>query len=107
MKNLSSPRHNHGHPDAVCPSRRCGCRREAARTGEDNLVRPFHVNVPEERLTDLRKRIVATRWPEKETVTDASQGVQLVDDAGTRALLGNRLRLAQVRGEAERPIRNS
>jgi pimeloyl-ACP methyl ester carboxylesterase len=45
--------------------------------GEDNLIRSFHVNVPEEQLTDLRKRIVATRWPEKETVTDASQGVQL------------------------------
>ena len=45
--------------------------------GEDNLIRFFHVNVPEEQLTDLRKRIVATRWPEKETVTDASQGVQL------------------------------
>ncbi len=45
--------------------------------GEDNSIRPFHVNIPEEQLTDLRKRIVATRWPEKETVTDASQGVQL------------------------------
>jgi pimeloyl-ACP methyl ester carboxylesterase len=45
--------------------------------GEDNLIRSFHVNVPEEQLTDLRKRIVATRWPEKERVTDASQGVQL------------------------------
>jgi pimeloyl-ACP methyl ester carboxylesterase len=45
--------------------------------GEDNLIRSFHVNVPEEQLTDLRQRIVATRWPEKETVTDASQGVQL------------------------------
>ena len=45
--------------------------------GEDNLIRSFHVNVPEEQLTDLRKRIIATRWPEKETVTDASQGVQL------------------------------
>jgi pimeloyl-ACP methyl ester carboxylesterase len=45
--------------------------------GEDNLIRSFHVNFPEEQLTDLRKRIVATRWPEKETVTDASQGVQL------------------------------
>ncbi len=48
-----------------------------AAAGEDNLIRSFHVNVPEEQLTDLRKRIAATRWPEKETVTDASQGVQL------------------------------
>jgi pimeloyl-ACP methyl ester carboxylesterase len=41
-------------------------------------IRPFpKVNVPETELTDLRKRINATRWPERETVTDASQGVQL------------------------------
>src|SRR5215211_696978 len=40
-------------------------------------VRPFHVEVPEEVLVELRRRIAATRWPEKETVTDASQGVQL------------------------------
>jgi pimeloyl-ACP methyl ester carboxylesterase len=45
--------------------------------GEDNLIRSFQVNVPEEQLTDLRKRVGATRWPEKETVMDASQGVQL------------------------------
>jgi pimeloyl-ACP methyl ester carboxylesterase len=35
------------------------------------------VNIPEADLTDLRRRLNATRWPEKETVTDASQGVQL------------------------------
>jgi pimeloyl-ACP methyl ester carboxylesterase len=40
-------------------------------------IRPLDVNVPEEELTELRRRINATRWPEKETVTDASQGVQL------------------------------
>ena len=40
-------------------------------------IRPFHVNVPEAELTELRRRINATRWPERETVTDASQGVQL------------------------------
>jgi pimeloyl-ACP methyl ester carboxylesterase len=40
-------------------------------------VRPFHINVPEEALVDLRRRINATKWPERETVTDASQGVQL------------------------------
>jgi pimeloyl-ACP methyl ester carboxylesterase len=43
-----------------------------------NAIRPFHVNdVPEADLTDLRRRINATKWPERETVTDASQGVQL------------------------------
>ena len=40
-------------------------------------IRPFQVNVPEEELTDLRRRINATKWPERETVTDSSQGVQL------------------------------
>src|SRR5256886_12720705 len=42
-----------------------------------NAIRPFHVNIPEAELTDLRRRIVATRLPERETVTDFSQGVQL------------------------------
>jgi pimeloyl-ACP methyl ester carboxylesterase len=40
-------------------------------------IRPFHVNVPEAELTELRRRIDATRWPERELVTDISQGVQL------------------------------
>jgi pimeloyl-ACP methyl ester carboxylesterase len=44
---------------------------------EDTAVRPFHIDVPEEALIDLRRRIAATRWPERETVTDALQGVQL------------------------------
>jgi pimeloyl-ACP methyl ester carboxylesterase len=40
-------------------------------------IRPFHVDIPEEALEDLRRRIAATNWPEKETVTDQSQGVPL------------------------------
>jgi pimeloyl-ACP methyl ester carboxylesterase len=40
-------------------------------------VRPFQVTFPDEALDDLRRRIVATRWPSKELVTDRSQGVQL------------------------------
>ena len=44
---------------------------------DPNAIRPFHVNVPKAELTDLRRRISATKWPERETVTDASQGVQL------------------------------
>jgi hypothetical protein len=43
----------------------------------EDAVRPFHVNFPETELTELRRRINATKWPERETVTDASQGVQL------------------------------
>jgi len=46
-------------------------------TIEDNAIRPFHINIPEEELVELRRRIAATRWPEQETVTDQSQGVQL------------------------------
>jgi Epoxide hydrolase N terminus len=40
-------------------------------------IRPFTVEVPEAELAELRRRINATRWPERETVDDASQGVQL------------------------------
>jgi pimeloyl-ACP methyl ester carboxylesterase len=40
-------------------------------------IRPFHVDVPDEALEDLRRRIAATRWPSKELVPDRSQGVQL------------------------------
>jgi pimeloyl-ACP methyl ester carboxylesterase len=40
-------------------------------------IRPFHVDVPEEELTELRRRIAATRWPSRELVDDRSQGVQL------------------------------
>jgi pimeloyl-ACP methyl ester carboxylesterase len=40
-------------------------------------IRPFRVNVPEAEITELRNRIKATRWPDRETVTDQSQGVQL------------------------------
>jgi pimeloyl-ACP methyl ester carboxylesterase len=47
-------------------------------TREDlNEIRPFHVHVPEAHLVELRRRINATKWPERETVPDASQGVQL------------------------------
>jgi pimeloyl-ACP methyl ester carboxylesterase len=40
-------------------------------------IRPFHVSFPDEALADLHRRIAATKWPTKELVTDASQGVQL------------------------------
>src|SRR5882724_8682067 len=53
-------------------------------TDDKNAIRPFHVNdVAEAELAELRRRINATKWPERETVTDASQGVQL---ATTQAL---------------------
>jgi pimeloyl-ACP methyl ester carboxylesterase len=42
-----------------------------------NEIRPFHVDIPDEALDDLRRRIAAVRWPSKELVADRSQGVQL------------------------------
>jgi pimeloyl-ACP methyl ester carboxylesterase len=49
----------------------------ARAAAEDGSIRPFHINIPEQQLVDLRRRVLATRWPERETVTDRSQGVQL------------------------------
>ena len=43
----------------------------------ETAIRPFHVAFPDEDLADLRQRILATRWPEQETVSDTSQGVKL------------------------------
>ncbi|HUJ82025.1 MAG TPA: epoxide hydrolase N-terminal domain-containing protein, partial [Candidatus Acidoferrales bacterium] len=51
-----------------------------AKTGaaaDDSSIRPFHVNFPDADLADLRRRVSATKWPERELVTDATQGVQL------------------------------
>ena len=45
--------------------------------GQTNIIRPFHIHISDAALADLRQRIAATRWPEKETVADESQGVQL------------------------------
>ncbi|MBA8903331.1 pimeloyl-ACP methyl ester carboxylesterase [Phyllobacterium sp. P30BS-XVII] len=50
---------------------------QLASAAENTAIRPFLVNVPEADLVDLRKRVLATRWPAKETVDDQSQGVQL------------------------------
>jgi pimeloyl-ACP methyl ester carboxylesterase len=46
-------------------------------TDQHSTIRPFQFTAPEEALTDLRRRIAATRWPDGERVNDASQGVQL------------------------------
>jgi len=49
----------------------------SATVPDKNAIRPFHVNVPEAELTELRRRINSTKWPERELVADATQGVQL------------------------------
>ena len=50
---------------------------DIALAAESAAIRPFRISIPEEQLVDLRRRIAATRWPDRETVTDQSQGVQL------------------------------
>src|ERR1700722_9426359 len=49
----------------------------AAGAVPNDAIRPFHIDVPEADLADLRRRLAATRWPDKETVADESQGVPL------------------------------
>ena len=44
---------------------------------DDTSIRPFRIHVPQEQLDELRERIARTRWPDKETVGDESQGIQL------------------------------
>src|SRR5262245_6392785 len=46
-------------------------------TDQATEIRPFHVDISDEALEDLRRRVAATNWPEKETVGDQSQGVPL------------------------------
>jgi pimeloyl-ACP methyl ester carboxylesterase len=50
---------------------------DMAKAAEGDAIRPFRVDIPEADLVDLRRRIAATRWPERETVADDTQGVQL------------------------------
>ena len=50
----------------------------AQHAGSDaTAISPFQINVPESELADLRRRVNATKWPEREIVADTSQGVQL------------------------------
>ena len=56
----------------------------SVRAATGDAIRPFSFNAPEDAIVDLRRRLAATRWPERETVTDTSQGVQL---ATMRALV--------------------
>jgi pimeloyl-ACP methyl ester carboxylesterase len=47
------------------------------KAADSDAIRPFRVNIPEEQLADLRRRVAATRWPDRETVNDQSQGIEL------------------------------
>ena len=65
-------------------------------------VRPFQVEIPEEELADLRRRIEATRWPTKELVADRSQGVQLATLQALARYWTTDYDWRKVRGETER-----
>ncbi len=54
-----------------------GTQRGGEPSNDKNGIRPFHMNFPQAELTEMRRRINATKWPERETVTDESQGVPL------------------------------
>lgn len=60
-------------------------RQGGGQAADKTSIRPFYVSFPEAELTDLRTRVNATRWPERETVTDSWQGVQF---ATTQKLAG-------------------
>ena len=62
---------------------------------DDKAIRPFKFNASKEALADMRKRIAATRWPDKETVTNASQDVQLATIQDSRAI-GRRTTMEEV-----------
>jgi pimeloyl-ACP methyl ester carboxylesterase len=55
---------------------------ERALATEGDAIHPFRIKVPEEQLVDLRRRVKATRWPDRETVKNPSQGVQLATMQG-------------------------
>src|SRR5690242_2111150 len=64
--------------------------RSDEQTADKNAIRPFpQVNVPDTELTELRRRINATKLPERETVADASQGVQLATIQALAKYWGN------------------
>ena len=73
---------------------------ETAVEGGD--IRPFRVSFSDAELTELHRRIKATRWPERETVADATQGVQFATMQKLARLLGDGSRLAEMRSTPER-----
>ena len=66
-------------------------------------IRPFTIEIPEAELEALRARIAATRWPEKETVADQSQGVQLATMQELARYWASDYDWRKCRGETERP----
>jgi pimeloyl-ACP methyl ester carboxylesterase len=74
---ISNLLNNIGEASAQRANATNATRASAAPPSNNLAIRPFRVNVPEAELTELRRRVSVTRWPERETVADQSQGVQL------------------------------
>jgi hypothetical protein len=66
-------------------------------------IRPFQVDTSDEALDDLRRRVAATNWPEKETVADQSQGVPLAIAQELARYWATDYDWAQLRGQAKGP----
>jgi pimeloyl-ACP methyl ester carboxylesterase len=62
---------------AIATAASHGAAASAGKPGEDTSIRPFRAHVSDAAVADLRRRLQATRWPDKETVPDSSQGAQL------------------------------
>ncbi len=75
---------------------------DTERRSASDAIRPFQVDVPDEALADLRRRLAATRWPTKELVADRSQGVQLATLQELARYWATDYDWRKVRGEAER-----
>ena len=73
----------------------------AVSSAEGDAIRPFRVDVSEEALLDLRQRVLATQWPEKETVADQSQGVPLATMVELARYWATDYDWRKVRGEAQ------
>src|SRR5262249_33052104 len=79
-RSRTSSRTRFGPRSGTCVDRRAHKRTEVLMSSNVETateIRRFHVDIPDEALEDLRRRIAATHWPEKETVADQSQGVPL------------------------------
>ena len=75
--------------------------RRTEQTTDKTAIRPFRFEAADAELDEMRRRIAATRFPEKETVGDFTQGVQLAFIQALARYWATEYRLAQGRGEAE------
>ena len=66
-----------GFEEALAHAESTPAKSKDGASADPEVIRPFHVSIPNQALADLRRRVAATHWPEKELVSDKSQGVQL------------------------------